>query len=98
MNRSSAVPIQSDSAISAIQLGSVWLMAAQHVLATLGYNPATVTEDRELGLYVDTAGMLYAVESGKDEPPNSVFVCSLYPGQDMVLVAARLRATTSRWG
>lgn len=71
------------------------MLAADEVLRTLGYLRPTA-RDQGLVLYVDTAGVLYAVRND-DPPPNSVVVCSLKPGMDVVAVAARLRHTVSRW-
>jgi hypothetical protein len=77
------------------QVSSLWMLAADEALRTLGYlKPGA--RDRGLVLYVDTAGVLYAV-ANNDPPPNAVLVCSLKPGMDVVTVAARLRHTVSRW-
>lgn len=94
--RAKAVPCVRGSGTGMKQVASLWLLAAEHVLATIGYRKHRA-KDRGLLLYIDTDGALLVAESSTPQPPNAVYVCGLRPGIDPVVVAARLRHTASRW-
>lgn len=79
------------------ELANIWLIAAHNVLQALDLLPSSPLGAPVADLYVHPTGKLYALEQGAKAPEETVYVCALRPGIELVVVAARLRQAVSRW-